>query len=802
MKNKHTFHRLMPGFSNLFPIAITALLLVTAIFSSQAACRDEEAKKISIRYAARQAVKVAVEKVLENDPRDFIPEISSGISENPNAHKTAEESRTLVEDDLRVLLLRSLEQDLKRIHQSLNPPDESSRWFTLEWLKEECEEKFGEKCDTQIEIYTERRLSKIFQDARKQAIDRQLEDLAEGVYPTEEEIEHIETAGWNSELMNALKTKVKKSIHPQSGVSLLEEVEKETASFADVIIADVQNQIINQRKALDAPIPHGIILPSDIYDHVQQNVESARKRYEQKAEPHQNIFGIFSFIESEIQTTSRRKSGEFFRDYCESFKFEPEEQTIKNIILKNTAAHQSYNDSVKLCAKHFFPFFLDSAISSYASRISNPEEKDNFTVFLRNLAESNQEVRSSIKKRLGSAVRRPLEDVREVIARKQLQEYFKPLDEGTWKLSENYLKKVRHENFGVHSFEQCLDLPFIMSPDKRYDAGILLDDAQNLVLSTTKKLISEGERAWEGQSDLVKKYEDIVRGEVYRDHKSRTVGQWIAHYTDNVEKEWAKDRMSLIWGASSNVEPYASVKYSSLFGYMKEQIEKNVRNYFQEALKIEEARIARIKREEELEKQRREEARREKERIEKARREREELEKRRREEEAKLKREREKQERESGERDREEQMEAAGKETSMNGNAGGSGFETSQTSPGVAGGPKDTADKGGGGEAKEGTGNKGGQGAAGAHIPRYIRWGLILLIVLLLCLWIWTVLASSKIRIPVADLEEGKIHFEALFGMEPFQETDEKVVYKNGKYSLRRYILVRKPHRQEEASET
>ena len=217
-------------------------LMPALLFPASTWCDDIDAQKAGIRFAAKQAAKVAVEELLNKDPQKFTNTLTYQILTNIQDHQTKEKSKKKGRAFLHTWLQLSFQEDIRKIHRSLNPQDSPDRWFTQEWLEDQVEKNFKHLVDENIQIFSTRYYPAKIEEARTRAVKTQLGKISRAVYPPFEKVDLIAHEGWKSNQVSFLKWAVHNDMLMQINGPLLAEVQKSVDTLLDNIFKHIRQQ--------------------------------------------------------------------------------------------------------------------------------------------------------------------------------------------------------------------------------------------------------------------------------------------------------------------------------------------------------------------------------------------------------------------------------------------------------------------------------------------------------------------------------------------------------------------------------
>ncbi len=572
---------------------ITALLIVLFLAREQAAAQSHkpalDTKKLSIIYVTKQAASVAVEqlrtKVIEGIAKDCTEDILNNISE----HKEIEKSKKLVELHIKESLDKAFDEDLKKIYKSFKSQD--IKFSEGEYIRE-SRESFENKIEKNISQNADDNLREIFEKARGEAVRRQLNRISLCVYPSQEDVENIDQAGWQPVDVKALKQGLKGKMRRSEKV-LLEETERRIDQRIDQIIKDVKNQIEVQKEAIQQELPGDRITERQLKEAMENNVNNAIRKLRAEATEGRKIYDIFPSIRGEIDRKAKIKEKERFRSFCQNVKgiALTSKEKLKRLIRKNLALHKEKEKSRHIVVNRLLSKAEKAILGQYVALAPGEEQKEFSTRLTTYLPEMHEE----IKRTCGELIEDDLENAREEIADEQLRRYFPRLADKSWEVPK--VAKGEHKDKydimgGIYRKKLNPTITTFEKIKKEIKDEIsigewkhqnLLEETEKKVCDLTNDLINEASRAWKGQWNIYLAHQEYIEDEkkgnkiFIKDEVKKipkTKEEWVKYFTGKITEIWKRNRVSLIWPLQ--VPDYAKDKYQELFAYIKHEIEQRL----------------------------------------------------------------------------------------------------------------------------------------------------------------------------------------------------------------------------------
>lgn len=590
--------------------------IITPIFPAQ---QSEHSAKIKpIKLAAFQASQRAIERLKGKIIEGIVDDCKSQILDKStvNQHISRTQSENKLHSYVRERLRGELENDLEKIHQSLFRTYENL--FSQENFINEIEKKFNASTAKSINYNINNNFQNIFRQAREGAINDQVKELSEKVYPKNEEIRDFEDAylgGWKDIDRNRIMKILKGRIGRDSNI--LEEVDGLKEKIIVEVLGDIQSQMERQEGAVSFPIPEGRVtydtirggMTNNVSKVISQDQENERsivyKRdfkgstIEISKQIERTVYDVFIFIRAKIEKEARIKEEARFQTFCQNATFSVwDRQDLYTTIRGDLRAHKNYETS----KNRIITTLLSEAESNIKRQyvaMAPQAERNRFGSILDGYL-ARREFQNVIKVRFGELIDDDLEEVRNQIAGEQLRENFIGLFNKTWevpKLSRDehrdrsdIMKRAMGKSsdpLNVSNPDDCFQNPIKGEIYSGYlRRGDLLDNTERMVFDRVNELImGEAKRAWDGQmmiylnhtdyiEDKANKRKINIKDEVRNSISRMTREELVEYFKERIKRIWVANRMMLIW--EEKVSDYRQRKYIPLFDYIEEKIEQQL----------------------------------------------------------------------------------------------------------------------------------------------------------------------------------------------------------------------------------
>ena len=625
----------MPKIKIMGFAAIFFLLAVNA--SPQAEDTIKRAKERAKIYAATIAAKQRINKISEKSPDTVIADLSQSMHDPKliDQHKSRQTSEKTGYQFTIDWLSKELNKEIETIYDSFSFDDES---FTRDKFTGDVRNKFRTDMDKKFGEFIKSNFQNIFKESRKKAINHQLDQLSDAIYPTENEISEYENAhlsGWKDIDRNRLITKLMLKLSKEES-HLFEEIFKLREDVSHAVFNDIKYQIKLQEEALVKELAKELITSSQLKSALKKNVDEVinternnashklitsttdfkNETIEVSKQIKRKVYDIFSFVENKINTNARIEEKERFRMYCRSSRDVQSWNSvvIEEVILADLKSHIDKSKSKEKFIEVFWEELGHAIIISYCTLAPEREKllfKERLEGYLR---EADMQI--EVKNKCSQMIEDDFKTARDKIANNQFREYFQKVWNKTWEIPRlskkehaekpDIMKKVKGYDgkISILSYDDCIRDPIKSEIAENTLPDTLIDETKKSVLETVKLLVMEGDKAWDGQWNIylyhhpyiedAKINKKIAIEDEIRRKANWNKENWVEYFTNEIKKIWKENRVLLIW--QGNMPPYGKSKYDVLYEHIEKQIAQQLNTDVAKILaKLEAEEKARIK---------------------------------------------------------------------------------------------------------------------------------------------------------------------------------------------------------------
>lgn len=566
-------------------ILVFVILFAYLLFPLSVESYEQEAKMSSVRLAALTATEMAIDKLAERRILNAKTKCKHAILSNTSRHKTPNRSKTELKQVYEGLLKQDLVRTLKEIHKQFNPkPDELDKWFTLDWLENYVDTKFGDRRDQAIEDNCTEYYNDVFQLARDDAVDAQGKALAKDIAPQECEVDVLASSSWAKEAWTLLRDSLLDRMTIQLDQPLLEEVENKAEDIAKEALENAKQQYQQQlRKVNEAVPPKEALTKNQLEDTIRSSIQAGIDMTKRK-DPDKKVYRIFDTVAKTISERATQLEKERFASFIQGRRISVRRDSLRDLISSNLLDHKMFNESLSKVRLAHWTKFAEDSVQKYSEKVPSDSKREQFKRQLEKYAESDPTTRQAIERTLDDNLKNPLQAIRATLAEDQIKRHFPLVASRGW-VAKNatMIGFVTDKNKGlidpirISTFEECISLEGINETGEPYEDTTLLEESDKKLLNLCGVLITEARNAWNGQIHLFMRYEPEIAEEIGQGPNKRTVEGWTDYFKKKIESDWAAE-------SSKEIPLPATKKYILLFTYVVDKIRQVVKDKLKEPM--------------------------------------------------------------------------------------------------------------------------------------------------------------------------------------------------------------------------
>jgi len=449
------------------------------------------------------------------------------MENNKKEHQDSQRSRSICKQTTTNYLHKRYEREVAHLLKELDTdkPESIGSWFDLHDRKNFLNPK---------QIVRENlnaNFDSAFNTARSKVCKEQISRLIGDVYPTEEELEKSGRNQLRTALLERLIRKQKESIFTENRPLL-------SKNIIEPILNDAYKQKNEQSDIVRKSTGGNAIEPAEIQEflvnELKQYQQNLRKLRAGKKSP-SKVYDILPSVKTMIDKRARDLAGSKFLQSLSYPTFAISEESVYDLINSGLAAHAKTNESKLLCQESFRQDLRQQAITDHAGKVL-VSKRAGFEKFLNQFLSENKNCARAFDMLIDRSTSPAFKKARQNISRKQFSEFFAPLANASWQLSD---KKIDSYYFKKSSIE--IADPFSVNgiSSKHFKRNELLDETRVMVIDAEKNYINKSLYALREQMNSVEKVEPLVKVELKNFHPVPTINAMIELFTSKVNAKWS-----------------------------------------------------------------------------------------------------------------------------------------------------------------------------------------------------------------------------------------------------------------------
>ena len=436
----------------------------------------------------------------------------------------------------------------------------------------------------------DKQFSRIYNSERRRACNSQWKLLTMDVYPTEYEFTSLDGRDLYDLLLRRILTKQKEKLFEESERYLKRE-------FIGPIIDDAQAQLNSQIKILSECKGGRFKLPEDIANYISNTLDKQQRALRRKKANKKignKVYSTFSIVKNKIDYRAKDIAVDKFNDYLKSAVVLLDANNVKRTIMDDLPYHVSTKSSFAICLKKFEPGVKKMAVDTYMEDVADSNGK--FRTFLERTMVDNQELFKTSSEMVFRNLTQVFHEVRNVLAKNQMDDLFTPLQSGEWTPSYDLIEE-EFNKVGTISIYDPLAIAGISSD--KFKKQPLIEETNKIINEKIKDAINKGRFALKTQFYLVNKIEQKILAELSKlqNNDNDSIVNCMIEFFEYENKNDAPKvepvakrltffyikRLSKLWSEKitsslKRLDKNYSVKYGAIFDVVKKSIGHRIKS--------------------------------------------------------------------------------------------------------------------------------------------------------------------------------------------------------------------------------
>ncbi len=515
--------------------------------------------------------------------------ITALIIADPEAHRVRNSSRELVREQVEDDLRKVVADRLSIAHESFRLADFGvDRNRFTQWMLEEL----ADVVEARRKEVVGERLDPAFERGRSQAVAQQIARLHSDVYPTQAEVDALDSQDWAVSAREALEKKVADRIGSRIP-TLLEEAQIKAEQLATEAVSEAFTQRAAQFESLDlATVPESLAAREAIEPTLVNAVTATIKALRETRKQAGDTRVVYDPVPS-IQNRARSRSAQVERDrwkkYVGEFRSIRTSNELEPAIRADLRTHKLLSTSRRVLVRSTYEEFKVQAINGYASRGGDELPAHDFSKRLARFLEEDDGIKEAAQQAAALSLEPGLPEARRRIADDQMRQHFPTIIDGGWRVPDTDLGvSLATGALSVSNIDEAFSLPDIDQQGENYDRQLLLEETENELLRGVGMLISEADRAYRAQQKLYELEQKIIDAELFPDGaapKGTTVDEMTNRYLGRIHEDWSGRRGREVFSGSGRADEYNTWvrKYVYFFPPIRVAIGEHVKAFFEVA---------------------------------------------------------------------------------------------------------------------------------------------------------------------------------------------------------------------------
>lgn len=544
-------------------IGICMLLSLYApgiVYAEKNEISPNELKTMQLQLAAMTLAKQAIIELgnAQLQSAKLVKKMNKEMNRAVQTYKKKEESRNTLKKWVTNQMEDELKTELKQIAKTINSKMKSSlddRW--PETIFKEHEDKI----DSTIELNLKKNYDESFDKARKNVVYEQYRTLNKRTYPSPEDVELIyEDPTREESIIDQIKKKlVKKTLF----------LENENR-YSDLIRKNIKDAK-SQRKGQEDLLMKSEASDKVDLEEISMQLKDELRKFIDDTET-ARLYQLFPSVEKKIPERAQFLMQRKFKSYLK--------ETTPLFLTDKLIAQESNDHSqvppefdlhLEALVEHFCDPIAAKLTVEYQQKTGPDVNRKKFGERLNNMLTGDLAV--CYKNLLEKRIRKPLSTLRDRLSDTQIEMLYPTVWSWKWAIPEHKIIECDQAR------RRALNIGEL--PNEKGIEEDLLEETRKKLLKRGQELLKEGLNTMHGQiNSIVDAKRNWIIQKIDQEPNVEEK-EWIKRFTSQVQEEWSKKRIELIWPTEEDRRGRFTEKYVYLFDATKKRMREIITREFE-----------------------------------------------------------------------------------------------------------------------------------------------------------------------------------------------------------------------------
>lgn len=525
------------------------------VYAEKNEISPNELKTMQLQLAAMTLAKQAIIELGNTQLQSA--ELVEEMNRDVQTYKKKEESRNTLKKWVTNQMEDELKTELKQIAKTINSKMKSSlddRW------PETVFKEHKDKIDSTIKSNLKKNYDESFNKARKNAVDEQYRTLNKRAYPSPEDVELIYE-------------------DPTREVSIIDQIKKNLAKkplfhenenrYSDLIRQNIE-EAKSQRKGQEDLLMKSKASDKVDLEEISMQLKDELEKFINDTET-AHPYPLFLSVEKKIPERAQFLMQKKFKSYLmEATPLFLTDKLIAQRIDHSQVPHE-FDLHLEALVEHFCDPIAANLTTAYSQKTNPHVNRENFGKRLHNMLTGDWA--GYYKNLLKERIRKPLDILRDHLSDTQVEILYPTVWFWRWEIPERKIIECDQARRRALNIDEL--------PGEEGIKEDLLEETRSKLLKRGQELLKEGLNTMHGQINSIV---DAKRNWIIRkmdQEPNVEEKEWIKRFTSQVQEEWSKKRIELIWPTEEDRRDRFTGRYVCLFDATKKRIREIITREFE-----------------------------------------------------------------------------------------------------------------------------------------------------------------------------------------------------------------------------
>jgi hypothetical protein len=556
---------LVPVVYNLRLCLLNLMLLLASVAQGWG---QVDMKRDGLKAAARAAAETYVKDYAsQSDKGNLRDKAAQKMLENPTIYKSPDQAEPRIRKIIDGIFKANIEQKIRLAYANLRL---EGKGIPYEEYRKDVEQVDGRTIIDTINQFSAGQSGQIFSAARREAVDAQWQNVKDLGYPSIQDVDRADRAGFETaqqiELKQAAIARIARKLP-----DMFDEVAGRSHDLAETVLRDIEAQRSTQVALVQSPLPVGLVTSGQMMAYLRATAEAAIAQQRKEAKNGRIIYDLLPSIEQRMRDRTVTEEANRLQNSMATITVPIDIGALQAAIAADPARHRERAASESIFLQENFAAAVREATQATLRRAADAPDLAVFSARLASVLKNPGGIRHALEQRIAALLQKPLDTARAAVTKEQLIWIAPALADRSWVPSEAVLTVYVKQETGLSDYDKIIDLEGVVKGGTPMARESRLTETENLAADAARALLEQGKRAWNEQGRIVEVEGDRAKNRITAEQPRREEEWYFQEYLKRSMDAWKASRMAAVWPTDQDApldkatEPYPVVPGASRY---------------------------------------------------------------------------------------------------------------------------------------------------------------------------------------------------------------------------------------------